>query len=303
MKLPDGFAARILDLHGEQGQSWLDRLPDLIHDLEKAWAIQVKGAFPDSNYNYVAPAVHSDTLEAVLKLTVPGEHLVNEAKSLEAYGGCGAPELLEKDLERGALLMRRVRPGTDAAELPDSQAVSAAVEVMEQLHQATVPSGQLPTVVQWGEGFDRLRKIFDGRMGPLPAALVLEAEDIFRSLTASMGSAVLLHGDLHHMNILSGGDPTWLAIDPQGVIGESAYEIGAFLRNPMPTMLDWPDLEERQRKRIKLFRKRTGVSETRIAGWGFSQAVLSAIWSLEDHGHGWEGAIQVARVLRKLAFA
>lgn len=303
MQLPQGFTTRVIDVHGEQGQAWLDELPDLIRELEQAWNIQVEGAFPDSNYNFVAPALRPDGGYAVLKLSVPGEHLYNEAKALEVYGGKGTPYLQRQDLDRGALLMDRVRPGTDISGLSDRQAVAAIVEVMEQLHQAPLPDGQLPTVREWGAGFERLRKMFDGETGPLPGNLVRKAEEMFNDLASSMGPPVLLHGDLHHMNVLESGEHNWLAIDPHAVIGESAYEIGASLRNPMPTLLNWPDLQNRQRQRIIEFSERTGFPEDRIAGWGFSQAVLSAIWSLEDHGDGWEVAIQIAKVLGNLAFA
>lgn len=293
----------MLDVHGDQGQSWINRLHELIRGLEHDWAIQIEAPFPDCNYNFVAPARLSDGAEAVLKVSVPGEHLMAEAKSLEAYGGNGAPKLLERDLERGALLMERIRPGTDIVELPSTDAVAAAIEVMEKLHRAPIPRAALPSVRQWGEGFDRLRDLFDGGTGPLPGELVRAAEQVFRELAGSMGVDVLLHGDLHHMNILAMGGSSWVAIDPQGVIGERAYEIGAFLRNPMPAMLDWPNLVQVQRERLILFAEHTGVSQSRIANWGFSQAVLSAIWSLEDHGRGWEGAIRVAHSLRDLAFA
>ena len=198
--------------------------------------------------------------------------------------------------------MERVSPGEGVIGQLDAQAVNAMIGVMEQLHQASIPQKELPTVIQWGAGFHRLRKMFGGGTGPLPASLVQEAEDVFRNLVSSMGPAVLLHGDLHHMNILSAGERSWLAIDPKGVIGERAYEIGAFLRNPMPNLLEWPDLEVRQRQRIIEFSKRTGIQEKRISGWGFSQAVLSAIWSIEDHGRGWEISIRVAKGLRNLAF-
>lgn len=303
IELPQGLSQRVLEVHGSVGQCWLDEVPALIRELEEIWGIQVESTFPDCSYNYVASVLRRDGSEAVLKLSVPGKHLVAEAKSLEAYGGKGAPALLEQDLGRGAILMERIRPGTDIADLPFSQAVSAAVEVMGQLHQAPIPQGALPTVTQWGQGFDRLRGQFNGGSGPLPSELVREGEQVFNDLAASMGPAVLLHGDLHHMNILAGGERSWIAIDPQGVVGERAYEVGAFLRNPMPAILEWPDLDRLQRERISQFSTRLGISPQRIAGWGFSQAVLSAIWALEDHGRGWSRAVAIALSLRESAFA
>jgi hypothetical protein len=52
-------------------------------------------------------------------------------------------------------------------------------------------------------------------------------------LLSSSGKEVLLHGDLHHWNILSSEREGWLAIDPKGLAGEAECETGAFLRNPL----------------------------------------------------------------------
>ena len=302
ISIPEGLASRIIDVHGEAGRSWITALPACIRDLEQAWGIRVGATFPECRYNLVAAATLENGAGAVVKLSVPGSHLEAEAICLDSYGGQGAPRLLMHDSDRGAVLMERVVPGTNLTGIPDHEAVAAVVEVMQKLHRATVPERSLPTVKEWGLGFDRLRQAFDGATGPLPTGLVGEAHQIFNQLTDSMGPVVLLHGDLHHENLLDGGERSWMAIDPQGVIGEAAYEVGAFLRNPAPAVFDWPDLARRQRERIFAFSDQLGIPHQRIAGWGFSQAVLSAIWSIEDHGGGWEGAIRIANSLRDFAF-
>ena len=33
----------------------------------------------------------------------------------------------------------------------------------------------------------------------------------------------------------------WLAVDPKGLLGEPAFEVGALLHNPWPDLLSWPD--------------------------------------------------------------
>jgi streptomycin 6-kinase len=54
--------------------------------------------------------------------------------------------------------------------------------------------------------------------------LLEEAETLFAELNASMAEPFLLHGDLHHENILAAEREPWLAIDPKGVVGEPARE-------------------------------------------------------------------------------
>ena len=67
-----------------------------------------------------------------------------------------------------------------------------------------------------------------------------KAESLFAGLLASMDAPVVLHGDLHHFNILSAQRQPWLAIDPKVVPGEPAYETGAFIRNPIPDIYSDP---------------------------------------------------------------
>src|SRR6266567_6137524 len=45
---------------------------------------------------------------------------------------------------------------------------------------------------------------------------------------ASSAEPVLVHGDLHHDNVLSSARAGWLAIDPKGVAAEPAYETSRY---------------------------------------------------------------------------
>lgn len=302
-ELPKGFTTRIIDLHGEEGREWLATLPALIASIEEQWFIRVDEPFRALTYNYVAPAIQEDGTETILKLGVPGDHIEREAECLRQYDGRGAPYILEHDSVLGAMLLERVRPGMDIKQFNEAEAVEAAVSLMSQLHRTPAPATMMPTVTLWWKGFQRLREQFSGSTGPIPERLVDEAESIYADLAGSMDHNVLLHGDLHHENILTGSRLPWIAIDPQGVIGEPAYEVGAFLRNPMPDLLNWSGLDKILERRVAAFSEFLSIEKRRIAGWGYSQAVLSGIWALEDHASGWEGALEVAHALRKFASA
>lgn len=302
-KLSKGFAGNIIDLHGAEGRKWLDDLPSLIALIEEKWHIRVGEPIGVLTYNYVVPATRVDRTEAILKLGVPGDHFAREGECLRRYDGQGAPYLLEYDYQLGAMLLERVRPGTDLRQLSESEAIEAAATVMRQLHRTSAAETMMPTVTDWWKGFQRLRDRFAGTSGPLPRRLVDEAESLYAELAGSMAPSVLLHGDLHHENVLAGNRLQWIAIDPQGVIGEPAYEVGAFLRNPMPDLLNRRGLDKVLERRVAAFSELLSIDRQRIADWGYSQAVLSGIWTLEDHGTGWEGVLEVAHALRKLASA
>ena len=92
---------------------------------------------------------------------------------------------------------------------------------------------------------------------------------------------MLLHGDLHHYNVLFDNERGWVAIDPKGVVGELEYEIGAILRNPveLPELFADPAVVER---RLKTLTGLLSLNYTRALIWSFAQAILSAIWGVED---------------------
>ena len=108
---------------------------------------------------------------------------------------------------------------------------------------------------------------------------------------------MLLHGDLHHGNILSAARESWLAIDPKGLAGEAEYEVGAFVRN---RLLPKPGPELLLARSIDQFADELGFDRERVLGWSLAQAVLSAWWSFEDSGHVGDEAMTCAELLAEL---
>ena len=89
---------------------------------------------------------------------------------------------------------------------------------------------------------------------------------------------MLLHGDLHYHNVLRSGQ-TWKAIDPKGVVGDPGYEVGASFYNPMPRILEVPNLEQILARRVAQLSEELGMERARIRGWGLAQCVRNA-WSM-----------------------
>jgi streptomycin 6-kinase len=150
-----------------------------------------------------------------------------------------------------------------------------------------------PTVARWGQAFARLRSRFDGGSGPLPAPVFSRAEALYAELLSSSSSDVVLHGDLHHDNILAAGDAGWLAIDPKGVIGDPAFEPASLLLNP-PGLENRASLDRLLARRIDILSEALGLEAERLRGWAEAKAVLSACWTIEDHGDAWQPAIALA---------
>jgi streptomycin 6-kinase len=248
--------------------------------------------FEGLSYNYVAPALTREGSEVVLKMGLPRRELETEIAALWLYNGRGAVKLLDVNAELGALLLERLRPGTLLVTLrDDDQCTAAAAQVMKALWRPVPDTHPFPTVFDWARAFSRLRERYSGGTGPIEAAWVEQAEAVFAEFEQTpSGMPVLLHGDLHHMNILSAQRSPWLAVDPKGVVGEPAYEPGALLRNPVPAIFARSDLPRLTARRIDQLAEHLEIDRRRIASWGMAQAVLSAVWNVEERkpvGSGW----------------
>ncbi|HEY3280854.1 MAG TPA: aminoglycoside phosphotransferase family protein [Armatimonadota bacterium] len=292
--LPDKLVEAVSGFHGGLGLPWLERLPGVLDACVGRWGLSLGAPYSYPSLSYVAPVRRSDGSEAVLKVGFLLDELACEIAALRHYDGQGSTRLLDADPELGALLLERVLPGDNLIGLPDSDAVSAAASVMGQLWRPAPENHAFPSVETWHRGFTRLREHFGGTTGPFPKALVEEVEGLYRDLLASAGPPVLLHGDLQHFNVLSAQRSPWLVIDPKGVVGEPAYEIGAYLRN------EWEDARNPSAltaRRVAQFSEELGLDEDRVRGWGLYGAVLSAWWSVEDTGDGWRTTLRLAELM------
>jgi streptomycin 6-kinase len=243
------------------------------------------------SYNYVEFVTGPDGRELALKAGVPREESRTEIAALRHWDGRGAARVVAEDADAGLLLMERLVPGETLASVADDAVATAmAAELMRELHTAGPPDGPYPTVERWGLGFERYRRAH-GSGGPLAASLIDAGEAEYQRLCATQGERVLLHGDLHHENILRSGEG-WACIDPKGVLGEREYECCALMRNP-EGLYSRPDALEVSRRRLAQLCSVLGFEPERVWRWAFAQAVLSACWCVED-GVDYALALQAA---------
>ncbi|HEU5102244.1 MAG TPA: aminoglycoside phosphotransferase family protein, partial [Roseiflexaceae bacterium] len=242
--IPENFSRQMIEMYDDAAVAWLEQLPALIDDCAQRWSLRVLPPYPLS-FNYVAPAIRAEGTPVVFKAGMHKD-TKTELDALRHFAGHGMVRLLEADRERGAFVLERLTPGVSLVGMDDDERATAiAAEVMLDLWRgpaSTVPAEHtFPHIADWIAGMRRMRKHFGGGTGPLPRALVEQAESLFADLLASQAAPVLLHGDLHHENILAATRQPWLAIDPKGIVGEPAYEVGALLRNPLPQLLELPN--------------------------------------------------------------
>ncbi|QCI69150.1 aminoglycoside phosphotransferase family protein [Phreatobacter stygius] len=109
--------------------------------------------------------------------------------------------------------------------------------------------------------------------------LIAQAAAIARQLLAAPRDIVVLHGDIHHGNILDFGPRGWLAIDPKGLLGERAFDFVNLFRNPDEAVALSPGRFARQ---LDVVTKAAGLEPTRLLHWILAFAGLPAAWLIGD---------------------
>jgi streptomycin 6-kinase len=215
-------------------------------DCAAEWGVELEAPFAFSNVSYVAPTTDG----RVLKVAWGGDaEALHERDALELWNGVGAVRLVRHSGR--ALLEERAVPGSDLSGLPDDEATRIAVDIAMKLWRpATTPFRPVsPEVSLW---LDRAER--DG------SELVLQARKLFDEVGGGTGWVV--HGDLHHHNILRSGDH-YVAIDPKPYLSDREYDVASFLWNPMNNHME--DVERTER-RIQFFVD-AGLDEFRIRAW------------------------------------
>jgi streptomycin 6-kinase len=251
----------------------LDRVRRQAHQ----WNVDLEDVF-ETQTSTIA-SVSRDNQPLVLKVVKHQGDEWYSGEILDAFNGRGLARVFE--YTGGAMLIERLNPGNSLISLVrdgnDAEATEILADVIQRMSATAIPE-RCATTEDWAKGFDRYIETGDRQV---PGRLVESAQQIYAELSGSQRSPRLLHGDLQHYNVLFDTDRGWLAIDPKGVVAELEYEIGAVLRNPgeRPDLFLSPSVIER---RMKQFTNTLNLNYERTLGWAFAQAVLSAIWGIED---------------------
>lgn len=275
----------------------------MIDTLAERWDLEIGELFPLS-WNYVVAAEREPAEACVLKIGPPvpdgDEGTAREALALRLGGEVGV-RVLEEDAEASALLLQRAIPGTPAAEMCQADddgatevVASAMVDFWSPAAECGLPA--LASLEDTFEEFDRgphggsARKDLVQTLAEIDSGLrdlrasAVTARRVFQELVADHGPAVVLHGDLHHDNVLAHEGKGWVVIDPKGFVGAAAYDTAAMLYNPLDYVDAISDPDPMLRRRLAIISGVVGIDRDVLAAWGYVKVVMSVLWGLDDGG-------------------
>jgi streptomycin 6-kinase len=239
------------------------------------WGLTPDGAPIITHSSRLLPVRYGET-PAMLKIAVEAEER-RGAALMVWWNGEGAARVLAHD--GGALFMERAIGEQSLVEMArnglDDQASRILCEVAAKLHapkEYPPPSTVLP-LSRWFKALGPAASRFGGIWG--------RAATTACELLAEPQEVVVLHGDIHHGNILDAGPRGWLAIDPKGLVGERCFDFANIFCNPDLEIATAPGRLARQ---AGVVAEAAGLDRVRLLKWILAYAGLSAAWMLED-GH------------------
>ncbi|QNO15518.1 hypothetical protein HYG86_12435 [Alkalicella caledoniensis] len=282
MKIPNDFKGKVLRIFGEEGDLWLENLDQTIHLCKEKWNLTNCTLSKDLSMNLICFA-DSKYGHVALKVGVPHRDLFTEMEALSIYKGRNICNLYDYDVDLGALLLERIRPGVQLLSLENtSERIAIASELITKLPISIDRDGKhsLPYYRDWIQrAFARSRR--ENKVGNKMLSYINVAEDLFNRIENQSSKRALLHGDLHHENILRTSNG-WKAIDPKGVIGLPYMESARFMEN----QIDMVDSSERLNclnEMTELFSNKFNEPMANIAASVFILRVLSICWTFEEH--------------------
>ena len=239
------------------------------------WRLGLGAPLVGGNVALVVAATREDGTDAVLKISFPDEESEHEGVALAHWEGDGAVQVLERDVERRALLLERVSPGSPLWDVPDDEeATLAAASLLARLHG--VARRLRPSVsLARGRGVP-LGGDHPGGLDRLPAPVrASPARHGGRRLPRAPPRSVrccLLHQDFHGGNVLRSERGGWVAIDPKPLVGDPAFDAASLLRDRR-WLLGTLDDAGRIRRRLDVLAEATGLDRERMRRWGIVHAL------------------------------
>jgi streptomycin 6-kinase len=211
------------------GREWLDSLRRLLAECAELWDLRLGETLRGGFVSLPVTAKLPDGTDVVLKIQFPDRETEHEAAALELWDGGGAVRLLAHDPVRHALLLERCLPGTPLAQLAEEAVLEVFVELLPRLFKpAGAPFRPLAEEAAWWAAHLEAEWEESGR--PFERVLLDAALEALDELPGSQGTQVLVHQDLHPLNVLRAEREAWLVIDPKPLVGEREFAVAPIVR-------------------------------------------------------------------------
>ena len=242
--------------------------------LIETWRLTPDGD-PILTHSSALHPVLYENKKAILKIATSDEEKRGNAL-MAWWSDRHAPVAPVLAYEKDALLMLRARGQNSLIQIArnqDTQATQIMGSIVQKLHaiQCNQTTLDLMPLSQHFRALSAASKKHGG--------IFQKAHQIAQDLLSNPVNQTLLHGDIHHGNILDFENLGYLAIDPKGLIGESYFDFANLFLNPD---METATRDGRLEAQLDTICKMAELDRRRLLSWVLAYAGLSAAWHLED---------------------
>ncbi|MFG3267087.1 MULTISPECIES: aminoglycoside phosphotransferase family protein [Streptomyces] len=275
---PPQRLVRALGESAPDGDDWLEKLPETVREAVAPRELTVERVqVPGGRSSLVVLVRCADGTPAVLKLAPPRFRPEAERAALTEWDGLGAVQLLEGPMEEGVLLLERLHPDVSVRSLPEAKALLEAAGTLRRLWVEPPAGHAFETVAErTGRQAGAMRARADAEVGPLVDAALAAREE----LLAAPPEHRLLHGTFRQSKVLAGERMPWLAVGPDPVVGECAFDLARLVRDRVEDLIASPSGAATTRRRVKRLAESLEVDQERLRGWTLFRAVESGVRAL-----------------------
>ncbi|MGW2518442.1 aminoglycoside phosphotransferase family protein [Streptomyces sp. NPDC001617] len=275
---PPQRLVRALGESAPDGDEWLEKLPEAAHHAVELRELTVERVqVPGGRSSLVVLVRRPDGTPAVLKLAPRRARPESERAALSHWGGLGAVQLLDGPVAEGVLLLERLHPDVSVRSLPEAKALLEAAGTLRRLW-VEPPGGHVFETVgeRTGRQAGAMRAAAFGEVAGLVDAALTAREE----LLAAPPESRLLHGTFRQSKVLAGERMPWLAVGPDPVVGECAFDLARLVRDRVEDLIASPSGAATTRRRIKRLAESLDVDQERLRGWTLFRAVESGVRAL-----------------------
>ncbi|MCH0543372.1 kinase [Streptomyces sp. MUM 203J] len=266
--------------HGVPAGDWLGRVPAAVREALDAHGLDAERVVePGGGSSVVVLARRrADGAQAALKLAPPFAAPGLERAALAHWDGWGAVRLLDPEAAGPGLVLERLRPDVSLRSLPEAKALLEAAGTVRRLWVAPPEGHGFEPVAERTARQAGAMAAYrsDEVAGPLVEA-VLEARE---ELVAGAGEKLLLHGCFRQGKVLAGERAPWLAVGPEPVVGERAYDLALLARDRVEDLVAADTGASAARRRLRRLADSLDLDQERLRGWTRFRAVESATRAL-----------------------
>ncbi len=219
------------------GADFYQKLINNLDKYTKLWELSQLEQIDYYSVNCIFKCISKKYGSCVLKIGIPCVETKTEYEMLREYGDKGFCKAYEADIANGVLLIEQIKPGTQLRSEPNlDKRLHIFSHLLRNLHIEPTNKEAYPTYMGW---VSRITEYMHGRKeyGELYTKM-RKAEEICSGLCQKYKGEMLLHGDLHHDNILLGENKCYRIIDPKGVVGDAVFDVPRFILNEFNDILD-----------------------------------------------------------------